>query len=589
MMPTGAKAIGSSRSSVSANGQEGTCWIRRTARVGIRAAASGHRNLPQFNSHSRFEGGFRVRPGELASVRLLFVPSSKRRFHGRVTMPPFRVEQILEIVLKSKDVGRVFVAGFFWLEAHDFDIVDRWIRIDSESPIRGSDGYLRAYPHIERLLDAASSASRNASTILSKGSYGRLRELMSKLLSEAQSADDAGFAVLALLVAIDERFGTEIRRQYYRRQDGTRSSVPLSRDRAMPRPWPAFGTGGVPFQRMAPATGINAPRLFLEHQFARVVVPSLSTESRYPRPALHRSGEIAVESSASRWTVATLDVLSAPTELAVGEDADHFWITRYESPQTEQGIAERLDWALDRCNEEKALLVVIPELSLSRALVAQVASKLGRWPGDASGLLPMVIAGQLHDPTPNEAGRFRNQPAVITPDGVLAWEYWKVRRFQAPHLGGKWEACAEAPEYLVAIDTPLGRIAVTICLDFPDRHMQTVLRELRASVAVVPSMTPGRTVISTFYNHAEVLTSDSRAATIFSNSSLHPRAEIAKGEAGTKTLSFVRGNTSIPRFASPCLYEFVSPEKLATVCIYGLRASIAGGLEVLKPQIYHLP
>jgi predicted amidohydrolase len=421
--------------------------------------------------------------------------------------------------------------------------------------------------------------------------------LLGQMLSEADSDQEAALAVLALLVAIDERMGHYIRKDYYTRPEGTAVSVAVGRDRAMPKPWPAFGTASTPFHELAPGTGVDARRLFLEHQFGRVLAPLSLAGPEGPRPALHRLGEpSSLEGALATWSVAAVDVLSTFDELQLGEDADHFWLSAYSADEVQERVWERLDWVLEVCREAGTQLIVVPELTLSRKLVARTAARLGEWaPSASTGLLPMVIAGRLHEPLTGQEGRFRNRPAVITPDGELLWDYWKMRPFQAAGLRGLWEACGPAPEYVLAIDTPLGRVAVTICLDFPDFHIQAVLRELRANVVVVPAMTPGRTVQEVFYDRAVALTTDSRAATVFANSSLHIRAEMQQDEAGNgdgalprpRTLSFVRGSTSVSAGTPMASHDFVLADNSATVSIYHLHAVPGGRLSVTPDPPRH--
>ncbi|HYR09058.1 MAG TPA: hypothetical protein VEQ60_14850 [Longimicrobium sp.] len=522
----------------------------------------------------------------------------------------------VERVLVAPDVAAIFFAGFRWLQEQKSTVLDGWIRLERKAPVRHSDRFLAISPHFERLIEGAAASAGPGSAGLNETAFVRLRKLLTQLLSEAESDSDAALAVLALLVAIDERMGRAVRTQYYTRPEGTRSSVPVTRDHTMPKPWPAFSTRTTPFHRLAPGTGVDRRMLFLEHQFWRLQAPLVLAGPEGPRPALHRSGEPSSDEGVPcDWSVAAVDVLSAFEELELGEDEDHFWLQRYAADEIRDRVWEKLEWVMEVCREGGAQLIVIPELSLSRDLVARVAMRLGEWPqADSTGLLPMVIAGRLHEPVPGDVRGFKNRPAVITPDGELAWEYWKLRPFESAWLGGRSEVFGPDPEYVLAIDTPLGRVAVTICLDFPDYHVQSVLRELRASVVVVPAMTPGRTVEETFYDRAVALTSDCRAATIFANSSIPIRGEIQEekdarerlkrdgeelGQAGKKadgaeiqprprTLSFVRGSTSISA-GTPIASDDFNPDSSATVCVYHLHAAPGGRLSVTRDPPRHFP
>jgi hypothetical protein len=487
--------------------------------------------------------------------------------------------------MASPDVGEIFESGYSWLEGEQ-TLLRRWVRKEARVLIRSTRGFRRAIPHFQRLLDCASQANRPGRTVLNGDGHAALRERLVWLLREARTNNRIGLTVLALLVAIDERFGTDIRLECYSCKEGTPASVPLRCGTAMPKPVAAFGTGGLRFGNMAPATGFSADRLFLEHQFARVtVVRPVADPAARPQPALHRSGVLAAAGSAPEWTVAVIDVLASYDELDVTlENDDEFSVGRYASDSVEAAVSARLEWALGEARAAAAHLVVAPELTLGRKLVNRVSARLGEWEPDDSGLLPMLIGGRLHEDGWGEPGRFRNAPAVVTPDGILAWDYWKARPFAAQSLGGRFEALGSPPAYLVAIDTPVGRVAVTICLDFTDVRVQNVLRELRASVLVVPAMTPGATVEGEFYCRARYLTNDLRAATIFSNSSLPIRAELRTGERCGRTVSFVWGSTAVPRGTPMCCHDLDSVSAEAMVSIYRMRVTANGSLSVTRDE-----
>jgi hypothetical protein len=161
---------------------------------------------------------------------------------------------------------------------------------------------------------------------------------------------------------------------------------------------------------------------------------------------------------------------------------------------------------------------------------------------------------------------------VITHSGPLRWDYCK--RFAA-RWDNKREALSGAPAPLVALDTPMGRIAVLICGDLLLDQAQAAVAELRASFVAVLSMTSAGS-IGNFEAQARRLAASTHGLTLLCNSSVHVRS---KGHGERRTLGFACPHTREENGADPELlleHQLTpatenEPQTEATVAVYTLR------------------
>lgn len=442
----------------------------------------------------------------------------------------------------------MFVNGHRWLEE----------QLDEVPGRSGTDTVLeRCFAFFDGLLDVAAGGSPGTELRASQ-----VRELNEVLVRALREADRPAPVVLALLRAIDSRYGERLRDEFYR-SNGGGSAVALGSG-VVPKPRAAFGADLVPVERFVTGRSQDRRLQAMAAEFGRIAVPPTRPIGD-PPPALHLFGNIPPAFHTGPWTVATVDLVANSDELAMErDDLDRFWISAYRSAEVAGQIEARLAWALERCREAPADLVVIPELALDKSMLGRLATELSEWRNaDATGLLPMLIVGQLHEPDPKRPGRYRNRPAVITPDGLLDWPYWKKRAFE---WDGLREALGEPPPYLVAIDSPLGRVVVTICLDFLDAAVHASILRLQPSVVVIPAMTRSGTV-EDFMRKSEELPDACRAVTVFCNASMSDRECV---------LGFARTNTK----ASPSyrVHSYRLPEAAgdATVGMFHLEPTTDG-------------
>lgn len=148
-------------------------------------------------------------------------------------------------------------------------------------------------------------------------------------------------------------------------------------------------------------------------------------------------------------------------------------------------------------------VLVLPELVASDETLEAIRAALERLDGDGPVL---TIVGRYHrigdgdeeiDPEllgDSEPGRYVNEAVVLGPFGN---ELWKHRKFSS--AGGKVPT-DDGEQYVVediclgrsltVVDTPLGAVAVPICLDTFTAHGRARLERGPANVLLVPSLSP---------------------------------------------------------------------------------------------------
>ena len=148
-------------------------------------------------------------------------------------------------------------------------------------------------------------------------------------------------------------------------------------------------------------------------------------------------------------------------------------------------------------------ILVLPELVASDETLGAICETLERLDGDGPAL---TVVGRYHrigdggdgiDPEllgDSETGRYVNEAVVLGPFGH---ELWKHRKFSS--AGGKVPT-DDGEQYVVedirlgrsltVVDTPLGAVAVPICLDTFAAHGRARLERSPANVLLVPSLSP---------------------------------------------------------------------------------------------------
>ncbi|MBA4393610.1 MAG: hypothetical protein C0407_08670 [Desulfobacca sp.] len=159
---------------------------------------------------------------------------------------------------------------------------------------------------------------------------------------------------------------------------------------------------------------------------------------------------------------------------------------------------------LKRCLDEEINILVLPELTIDEALLISLKEWLREnnreKVSSGSGGLIMVIAGSFHVPDEED---IRNAAPVLNHRGDVLWTQNKYQIFslssadirknpeikkilRISDLGGYEKI--KSSEGFTAVDTPLGRICVCICLDFFHQDNFEVFRLSGANVFFVPAM-----------------------------------------------------------------------------------------------------
>lgn len=141
-------------------------------------------------------------------------------------------------------------------------------------------------------------------------------------------------------------------------------------------------------------------------------------------------------------------------------------------------FAPEMSGLVDRNRQRAAPHIRSEEDSPFVAAMRNAAAKAGMW----------VHLGSL--PVTGPDGRSRNRSLVIAADGSIAARYDKIHLFDIDLPGGEsWrESSAYGPgDQAVVVDTPVGRLGLTICYDLRFPKLFAALADAGAEVLVVPA------------------------------------------------------------------------------------------------------
>ena len=156
----------------------------------------------------------------------------------------------------------------------------------------------------------------------------------------------------------------------------------------------------------------------------------------------------------------------------------------------------QIERLVQQAAQDGAELVVLPEmcLTMDSAQYAQLAADrtVPEWFAALAARYGIwILAGAVPQPCPDDDPRVRSALLVFNSQGDLVSRYDKVHLFDvdvADSQGSYRESERFAPgEDLVVVDTPAGRIGLSICFDlrFPEQFQ--ALRQQGAELLVVPA------------------------------------------------------------------------------------------------------
>ena len=229
-------------------------------------------------------------------------------------------------------------------------------------------------------------------------------------------------------------------------------------------------------------------------------------------------------------------------------EATPYWFARVRSSDAETGLIR----ILEECMEKNIALLVLPELTVDEALLGAARKWLrtnnrDRVAKEDKGLL-MVVAGSFHRGKNEEA--LYNISSVLSHGGDILWTHSKLKRYALNPVddahaftcfralcktsaAGGHERIVVGDE-LVCVDTPLGRIAVCICIDFFHEDNWEAFRNSGANLFLVPAMTPA---VTRFLETARALGGANLASSLVANS--RTAVAPAKGAISSREAGFI--------------------------------------------------
>ena len=148
-------------------------------------------------------------------------------------------------------------------------------------------------------------------------------------------------------------------------------------------------------------------------------------------------------------------------------------------------FAPEMSGLVDRDRKRAAPHIGSEDDSVFVATVRDAAAKAGIWVH--LGSLPVTGPDGADDAAPPRA---RNRSLVIAADGSIAARYDKIHLFDIDLPSGEsWrESNAYGPgEQAVVVDTPVGRLGLTICYDLRFPKLFAALADAGAEVIAVPA------------------------------------------------------------------------------------------------------
>ncbi len=214
-----------------------------------------------------------------------------------------------------------------------------------------------------------------------------------------------------------------------------------------------------------------------------------------------------------------------------GDKKTPFWLTGIKNRKES---LDKIDEILQVAVENKIHILVLPELTVDGEMLEHIRAWLRdnnreNVSAGKDGIL-LVVAGSFHFPDINSDKRIYNLSTVLNHGGRVICTQKKLKRYAfgprdiqtSPELvdilktsdKGGYENIHET-DVQYCLDTPVGRIAVCICIDYFHPDHQESWRLSGINLFLTPAMTPGT---RRFRDVSRLLGASNLAASFIANS-----------------------------------------------------------------------
>lgn len=155
-------------------------------------------------------------------------------------------------------------------------------------------------------------------------------------------------------------------------------------------------------------------------------------------------------------------------------------------PRDEDALAREVARALDTARHERATVLVLPELSITPGVLADVKRILASH-RVLEGHPVLTVLGLCHAPEPG--GADVNEALVLGPDGLELHRHRKL----APFTTVGEAACGErllTGDAIAVIESEIGNLLTLICLDLFHLPARDAIMKSHADTLLVPSLSP---------------------------------------------------------------------------------------------------
>jgi hypothetical protein len=150
-------------------------------------------------------------------------------------------------------------------------------------------------------------------------------------------------------------------------------------------------------------------------------------------------------------------------------------------------VRDRLKAILTAAIDQGVDILIFPELVVDHDARTEIRRFLCHH--NPAGQLKLVVAGSYHSER-NEGG-YVNQAPMFDWQGNIVWRHNKLSRYgqRDKKTGNLLEERIHTAHPLTFVDTPIGRIATLICLDYLQGSVMETIRKIGCDYLLVPLMT----------------------------------------------------------------------------------------------------